>query len=70
MDKVSGDLREMEKTVSLISNSSCSVKEERKPGYWTRMTQKINRVFFICYFTVAILFLLFMFSLWFIADDN
>lgn len=70
LEEVSGDLREMEKTMSLIRNSSSSTKEERRPGYWTRMTKRINKVFFICYFTAAILFLMCMFSLWIIAEDN
>ncbi|XP_051274684.1 5-hydroxytryptamine receptor 3A-like isoform X3 [Dicentrarchus labrax] len=39
-------------------------KEEKKPGYWTRKTKTINKVFFIFYVIAATLFLVFMFVSW------
>ncbi|XP_073345268.1 5-hydroxytryptamine receptor 3A-like [Pagrus major] len=51
LEKVSDELREVEKTLSLVLKSR---KEEAKPaGYWTRVTKRINKAFFIFYVTVA-----------------
>ncbi|XP_034534357.1 5-hydroxytryptamine receptor 3A-like, partial [Notolabrus celidotus] len=41
------ELREVLKTVALLLSSR---KEEEKPGYWTRMTKTINRIYFMFYF--------------------
>ncbi len=61
LEKLSDELREMEKTLSqLLSNR----KEEEKPGYWTRVARRVNRVFFIVYVSVVSLFLIFIFSEW------
>ncbi|XP_071318849.1 5-hydroxytryptamine receptor 3A-like isoform X2 [Trachinotus anak] len=60
-EKLSDELREVEKTLNLLLNSR---KEEGKPGYWARKTTTINKVFFICYVTAAALFLLCMFFIW------
>ncbi|XP_026207667.1 5-hydroxytryptamine receptor 3A-like [Anabas testudineus] len=68
LEKVSGDLRKMEKTMSLVSDSSR--RDEKKCSYWTRVTKTINKVFFVCYLTVTVLFLIFMSSLWSTAEDN
>ncbi|XP_034534356.1 acetylcholine receptor subunit beta-type lev-1-like [Notolabrus celidotus] len=38
------ELREVLKTVALLLSSR---KEEEKPGYWTRMTKTINRIYFM-----------------------
>ncbi|XP_035853634.1 5-hydroxytryptamine receptor 3A-like isoform X1 [Sander lucioperca] len=67
LEKVSDELREMEKTLVLILNSR---KEDGKPGYWTRVTKTINKVFFIFYVTVASLFLVVIFSKWNHASDE
>ncbi|XP_040923384.1 5-hydroxytryptamine receptor 3A-like [Toxotes jaculatrix] len=61
LEKLSEDLREALKTLTLFLNSK---KEEGKPGYWTRMAKTINRVFFIFYATAASLFLICMFFNW------
>lgn len=60
-EKLSDELREVLKTLILILNSK---KEEEKPGYWTKKTKTINKVFFIFYFIADILFLSYMFSCW------
>ncbi|XP_038592497.1 5-hydroxytryptamine receptor 3A-like [Micropterus salmoides] len=43
-EKLSDDLREMMKILIVLLNSR---KEEGKPGYWTRVAKRINKVFFI-----------------------
>uniref|UniRef100_A0A4W6DYG5 Neurotransmitter-gated ion-channel transmembrane domain-containing protein n=1 Tax=Lates calcarifer TaxID=8187 RepID=A0A4W6DYG5_LATCA len=58
---VSGELREMEKTLTLLLDSR---KEEVKPGYWTRVAKRVNVVFFIFYVTVVTGFLIFIFLKW------
>ncbi|XP_047465586.1 5-hydroxytryptamine receptor 3A-like [Mugil cephalus] len=52
LEKVSDELGEIEQTVSQLSTG----KEEGKPGYWTRLAKKINRIFSICYVTAVFLF--------------
>lgn len=66
-EKVSDDLREVLKTLTVLLNSR---KEEQKPGYWTRVAKRINKVFFIVYVTVAGLFLACIFLKWYKADDQ
>ncbi|XP_076616557.1 5-hydroxytryptamine receptor 3A-like [Chaetodon auriga] len=61
LEKISDELRGVEKTLSLLL--SCR-KEEKKPGYWTRVAKKVNRVFFIFYVAVVILFLTIIFLKW------
>nr|XP_043870401.1 5-hydroxytryptamine receptor 3A-like [Solea senegalensis] len=39
-------------------------KEEAKPGYWTKVARRINKVFIICYVSAIIVFLVNMFSIW------
>ncbi|XP_078136078.1 5-hydroxytryptamine receptor 3A-like [Sander vitreus] len=39
LEKLSDELREMEKTLSLHLNNR---KEEEKPGYWTKVAKKLN----------------------------
>ena len=66
IEKLSHELREVEKTVTLLLNSR---KEEEKPGYWTRVTKTINKVFFILYVTAVTVFLLCIFFSW-RTDEN
>ncbi|XP_070783549.1 5-hydroxytryptamine receptor 3A-like [Enoplosus armatus] len=65
-EKLSEELREVVKTLTELLKSK---KEEGKPGYWTRVTKTINRVFFIFYVTAAGLFLLYMFVSWSDAQE-
>ncbi|XP_044194629.1 5-hydroxytryptamine receptor 3A-like isoform X2 [Thunnus albacares] len=60
LEKLSDELREMEKTLTLLLNS----RKEEKCGYWTRVAKRVNRVFFILYVTVVSLFLILIFSNW------
>ncbi|XP_034426825.1 5-hydroxytryptamine receptor 3A-like [Hippoglossus hippoglossus] len=59
-EKLAEDLREAVETLTLLLNR----KEEGKPGYWTRKTRIINKVFFAFYLTAATLFLVCMFFNW------
>ncbi|XP_018521246.1 5-hydroxytryptamine receptor 3C isoform X2 [Lates calcarifer] len=70
LEKDSDELRQMEKTQTLISSNSSTTSrnEEEKPGYWTRMAKKINKVFFIFYVTVVSVFLFSVFSMWNITE--
>lgn len=60
LEKLADELREIEKTLSLLLNS----KEEEKPGYWTNMAKTVNRVFFVCYVNVVCVFLIVIFVKW------
>ncbi|XP_041830756.1 5-hydroxytryptamine receptor 3A-like [Melanotaenia boesemani] len=60
-EELSVELKEVVRILTLILQSS---KEEEKPGYWTRKTKTINRVYFIFYVIAAFFFLVFMFSIW------
>ncbi|XP_040885393.1 5-hydroxytryptamine receptor 3A-like [Toxotes jaculatrix] len=66
LEKFSDELREAMKIMTLLLNDR---KEGGKPGYWTRMTKKINRLFFIFYVISATMFLLFLFLTWIDAKD-
>ncbi|XP_044033748.1 5-hydroxytryptamine receptor 3A-like [Siniperca chuatsi] len=61
LEKLSDELKEMNKTLTLLLSNR---KEEEKPGYWTRVAKRVNRVFFIFYVTVVSLFLTFVFLKW------
>ncbi|XP_033975893.1 5-hydroxytryptamine receptor 3A-like [Trematomus bernacchii] len=61
LEKLSDELREMQKTLSLLLSNT---KEVAKPGYWTRVAKKVNKVFFIFYLTVVSLFLIIIFLKW------
>ncbi|XP_037611652.1 5-hydroxytryptamine receptor 3A-like [Sebastes umbrosus] len=61
LEKLSDELREMERTLSLLL---CNRKEEEKPGYWTGVAKIVNRVFFIFYITVVSVFLIIIFVKW------
>lgn len=68
LEKVSDELRVVEKTLAVLLNST---KEENgKPGYWAGVVQTINKVFFIFYVTVASLFLVVIFIIWNHAADE
>lgn len=64
MERLSDELRELEKTLSQLLKD-----EERSGGYWTSLVKKINRVFFICYVTTAGVFLAVIFYQWIETDD-
>ncbi|XP_028264337.1 5-hydroxytryptamine receptor 3A-like [Parambassis ranga] len=59
-ERLSDELKEVVEMLTLLLKS----REDQKPGYWTRKTKTINRVYFIFYLTAASLFLLAMFSTW------
>lgn len=61
MERLSDELRGVQKTLSLILNNR---KEEEGPGYWTSVAKKVNRVFFILYVTLVCLFLIAIFLKW------
>ncbi|KAL3967957.1 NLR family CARD domain-containing protein 3 [Sarotherodon galilaeus] len=63
LEKVSDELRETGKTITLLSSN-------RKPGYWTRLVKKINKVFIISYLTAVTVFLAIMGLLWYTAEDE
>lgn len=46
-----------------------SMKEDEKPGYWSRNSQTINTVYFIFYVIAAGLFLGYVHFCWFYAED-
>ncbi|KAK9530153.1 hypothetical protein VZT92_011675 [Zoarces viviparus] len=60
-EKISGELKEIEKTLTQVPNS---MKEEGKPGYWTRVAKIVNVVFFFFYVTAASVLLSGLFILW------
>ena len=65
-EKLSYELKEMVRILTLLLNSS---KDEGKPGYWTKKTKTINRVYFVFYVTAASLFLVCMFSIWIHGEE-
>ncbi|XP_037546867.1 5-hydroxytryptamine receptor 3A-like [Nematolebias whitei] len=65
LEKLSDEIGEIKKTLTLLS---CRNKNE-KPGYWTRVAQKINKVFAGFYVVSTIAFLLTIFTMWYSADD-
>ncbi|KAM8836392.1 5-hydroxytryptamine receptor 3A-like [Spinachia spinachia] len=67
LEKILYELKEVEKTLNLLLTSR---KQEGKPGYWTRVTKTINKVFFISYVIVACLFLVVIFTMWINAEDE
>ncbi|XP_072229703.1 5-hydroxytryptamine receptor 3A-like [Leuresthes tenuis] len=64
--KLSNELKEMVRILTLLLNSS---KDEGKPGYWTKKTKNINRVYFVFYVTAATLFLVCMFAIWIHGEE-
>ncbi|XP_074519120.1 5-hydroxytryptamine receptor 3A-like [Halichoeres trimaculatus] len=61
LDKLSEELRGIEKTLSVLLQS---VKKEGEPGYWTRVAIRVDRVFFVFYVTTVTVFLSVLFSKW------
>lgn len=64
LEKVSDELREVEKTLSLVLNSR---KEERREK---EMVKRANTVFYYFFVTVASLFLVVIFLMWNNAADE
>ncbi|XP_042071877.1 5-hydroxytryptamine receptor 3A [Haplochromis burtoni] len=63
LEKVSDELQETRKTMTLLSSN-------RKSGYWTRMAKKVNKIFLIFYLTAVTVFLAYMVSLWNSAEGK
>ncbi|XP_027884963.1 5-hydroxytryptamine receptor 3A-like [Xiphophorus couchianus] len=61
IEKISEELGESRKTITLL----CSRSQDKKPGYWTGVAQKINKVFAFIYIISAILFLLTIAIMWY-----
>ena len=61
LEKVSDELREMETTLSRILSSR---RDEIKPGYWSTVAERVNKVFFIFYIIVITVFLFYLFLMW------
>ncbi|XP_054860161.1 5-hydroxytryptamine receptor 3A-like [Amphiprion ocellaris] len=61
LERLSDALKEMEKTLSLLLHNR---KDEEKPGYWTRVAKRVNRVFLIFYVTMVSVFLACIFINW------
>lgn len=74
-DKTS-ETKEKSSAVELEENDSVPSKEPEEPvepeerGSWTQRVETINRGFFIVYLTTAIVFLVYMFSLWTAPDED
>ncbi|XP_008294207.1 5-hydroxytryptamine receptor 3A-like [Stegastes partitus] len=66
LEKVSGELGEIDRTMSLLSSS----KDKKEPGYWTRMAKKIDKAFSVIYVICAALFLVIIFTMWVVPDDD
>lgn len=60
--KLSKELKEVEKTLSLFLRKR---KQQERPGYWTRLAKRLNKVFFIFYVTGVTLFLVVMYLKWY-----
>ncbi|KAL3967954.1 NLR family CARD domain-containing protein 3 [Sarotherodon galilaeus] len=61
LERLSDELREIEKTLTRLLNYK---REKDKPGYWTIVAKRVNKVFFVFYITVVTLFLSLIFSNW------
>ncbi|XP_053270307.1 5-hydroxytryptamine receptor 3A-like [Pleuronectes platessa] len=61
LETVSGELREMEKTLSLILSSR---RDEFKPCYWSTVAKRVNKVVFIFYVISITVFLFWLFLMW------
>uniref|UniRef100_UPI0037E7B360 5-hydroxytryptamine receptor 3A-like n=1 Tax=Semicossyphus pulcher TaxID=241346 RepID=UPI0037E7B360 len=60
LEKLSDELREMEKTLSQLLQKMTKEKD----GYWTRVAKRLNKMFFIFYVTAVGLFLTIVFVKW------
>lgn len=61
LEKLSDELRELEKTLSQLLRSS---REEKPGGYWASQVKKVNRIFFIFYVTTVGVFLAVIYTKW------
>ncbi|XP_056898002.1 5-hydroxytryptamine receptor 3A-like isoform X2 [Takifugu flavidus] len=61
LEKLSDELRELEKTLSQLLSSS---REEKPGGYWADLAKKVNRIFFIFYLTTVVVFLAVIYTKW------
>ncbi|XP_061666974.1 5-hydroxytryptamine receptor 3A-like isoform X6 [Syngnathoides biaculeatus] len=61
LQKLSGELRQTERALSLLLDGR---KEKPKTGYWTQVAGRLNRIFFVFYLTVVVIFLTILFSKW------
>ncbi|XP_061913202.1 5-hydroxytryptamine receptor 3A-like [Entelurus aequoreus] len=59
LEKLSDELKAMERTLRLLHGGQ---KEEL--GYWSRLARRVNRIFFILYVTLVIVFLTLLFFAW------
>ncbi|RVE59822.1 hypothetical protein OJAV_G00192370 [Oryzias javanicus] len=64
LDLFSQELDEVKKTVSLLSG------RRETTGYWTKLSKKINNIFFAFYVGGAVVFLTTIFTLWIMADEK
>ncbi|XP_049614154.1 5-hydroxytryptamine receptor 3A-like [Syngnathus scovelli] len=62
LERLSNETRDLMKALTLLLESR--KEKEDKPGYWTRLTLKINRIFFIVYVTAVSLFLTVLSFIW------
>ncbi|XP_061562223.1 5-hydroxytryptamine receptor 3A-like isoform X1 [Phycodurus eques] len=62
LEKLSDETRDLMKALTLLLDSR--KEKEAKPGYWTRFTLKINRIFYIIYIIAVSLFLAVMCFIW------
>lgn len=60
MEKVYEELVEIRKSKSLLSSRT----EDEKSGYWTKVAEKINKLFMIFYTIAVIVFLSVLFTVW------
>ncbi|XP_078794254.1 5-hydroxytryptamine receptor 3E-like isoform X2 [Oryzias latipes] len=60
MERVSEELSEMRKSITLLSNRT----EDEKPGCWSRVADIINKVFTVAYITTVIMFIKIFFEEW------
>lgn len=67
MEKLSDELRELEKTLSQLLSSS---REEKPGGYWADLAKKVNRIFFIFYVTTVVVFLAVIYTKWNETDSR
>uniref|UniRef100_W5MZD1 Uncharacterized protein n=1 Tax=Lepisosteus oculatus TaxID=7918 RepID=W5MZD1_LEPOC len=51
-------------TAEHVSILLSSTSEDTEPGYWTKLAEKIHKVFFCCYLASVVVFLVFMFLTW------
>ncbi|XP_074523216.1 5-hydroxytryptamine receptor 3A-like [Halichoeres trimaculatus] len=64
-ESLSNELREVSQKMSLLLSSR---KKEQEPGYWTKMTKTLNRIYFIFYIIATSVFLGCVFSVWLHED--